>query len=430
MQFITDLFNHYGYIVLFVSLMLELIAFPTPGESLLTYCGFLVSQGKLNWGISIIVAALGVITGITISYFVSRSLETSLFRKYGSFLHIKPDKLEKISQWFERYGNGLLVVAYFIPGVRHITGYFSGIAGIPYKKFALNAYTGAFIWTSTFITLGKILGLNWERFHNSIKEYLIIGGIILIVILLVIYFYRIYKTMLIDFVMHSLENSVQIYRSLGKIKLAIVGIAAIFVTLSIVLIGLIQDFLANQFTQFDMIVTYIVSLSFPENWTYVMGLLKLPTAVGVLLVVTLLTFIWIILKGWNRLLETRYLIVTVLGGAVLEAGLRIIFHRLDPLGGKIYTFPSQQAFLAVVVYGFASFMVLRHAKNRWLGTFLLFMTLGISAFTGLSIIFLNAQYPSDILAGYVLGGVWLSLNIVLMEAFRALSKLPFYQKLN
>lgn len=112
MSFVTDLFNQYGYIVLFVALMLELIAFPTPGETLMAYCGFLVFQGKLNWGISILVAALGVMVGITISYSISRALGTPFFQKYGSRIHLGPDKLEKTSQWFERYGNGLLVIAY------------------------------------------------------------------------------------------------------------------------------------------------------------------------------------------------------------------------------------------------------------------------------------------------------------------------------
>lgn len=422
MNFVTDLFNQYGYVVLFVALMLELIAFPTPGETLMTYCGFLVFQGKLDWGISIIVASLGVMSGITISYFISRTLGTPFFRKYGSYIHIGPDKLEKTSRWFERYGNGLLIVAYFVPGVRHITGYFSGIAKIPYKKFALNAYIGAFIWTGTFITLGKILGSNWEKFHGAIKRYLIIGGIILAVVLLCIYFYRRYKTAIISFIIKSLENGVLIFHSLGKIKVAIIGVAAVFIGLSIVLIGLIQDFLAQEFSQYDTIVTYLVTLIFPENWSAMMGLFKLSTAPEVLLIITLLVLAWIILKGRNRFLETRFLLITILGGVLLQEGLRQIFHRVGP-GGNMSTFPSQQTLLAVVVYGFASFMVLRHAKNRWLGTLLFFVTLGVCAVTGLTVIFFQVQYPSDALAGYVFGGVWLSLNIVLMEVFRVLPKI-------
>jgi len=42
MQFLTTLIEHYGYAVLFLSLMLELIALPLPGEFLMGYAGVLV----------------------------------------------------------------------------------------------------------------------------------------------------------------------------------------------------------------------------------------------------------------------------------------------------------------------------------------------------------------------------------------------------
>jgi len=425
---ITGLFAHYGYIVLFGALMIELMGIPAPGETLMTYCGYLVFQGRLNWGISIIVAALGVISGITVSYLIGRTLGASFFQKYGSYIHLGPDKLEKTSQWFDRYGHGLLVVVYFIPGVRDLTGYFCGITGIPYKKFALNAYIGAWIWTSTFISLGKILGSNWAKIHESVSRYLIIGGVIIAVALICIYFYRKYKVNIVDFIMKSLENGILIFHSLGRIKVAIFGMAALFIALSMVLIGLIQVFLANEFSQFDKIITFLVALIFPEKYSSLMELFKLPTTPEVFFVLTLLTLVWIILKGWDRLLEIRFLLITVLGGALWEEGLRLLFHRVGPGGGNIYTFPSQQALLVVVVYGFASFMLLRHARNRWFGTILFLITLAVCLFTVLSVIFFQIQYPSDVLAGCVFGGVWLSLNIVLMEVFRVLPRIQRDQK--
>lgn len=42
---------------------------------------------------------------------------------------------------------------------------------------------------------------------------------------------------------------------------------------------------------------------------------------------------------------------------------------------------------------------------------------------GISLIFLQIQYPSDVASGYAFGGVWLSLNIVLLEVFRILPKM-------
>lgn len=176
MQSVTELLNHYGYIVLLVVLMLELIALPLPGEILMTYCGFLVNQHKLNWLLSILIASSGAIIGITISYFIGSKLGVTFFKRYGRYIYLGPDKLDKASVWFDKYGNGLLLISYFIPGVRHITGYFSGITEISYKKFTLNAYIGAFLWTTTFISLGKVLGDNWDKYHSMITRYLIMGG--------------------------------------------------------------------------------------------------------------------------------------------------------------------------------------------------------------------------------------------------------------
>jgi len=57
---VIELINNYGYIILFSALVLELIAFSLPGELMMTYCGFLVYQSKMNWGISILVATAAV----------------------------------------------------------------------------------------------------------------------------------------------------------------------------------------------------------------------------------------------------------------------------------------------------------------------------------------------------------------------------------
>ncbi|MEH7075754.1 DedA family protein [Neobacillus drentensis] len=126
MNHITDYLDQYGYIVLFVSLILELIAIPLPGEVLMTYSGFLVFQGQLNWLISIFSASVGACIGMTLSYWIGYKLGKPFFYKYGHWFHMGPERLDKTSDWFTKHGNKLLFIAYFIPGVRHITGYFSG----------------------------------------------------------------------------------------------------------------------------------------------------------------------------------------------------------------------------------------------------------------------------------------------------------------
>jgi membrane protein YqaA with SNARE-associated domain len=117
--FIQHLLEQYGYLVLGLALILELLALPLPGEILMTYAGLMVYQGHLNWPLSILTAGLGASAGMTLSYWIGYKLGTPFIEKYGAKFHFGPDKVEKTSRWFERYGNKLLIIAFYIHGVRH-----------------------------------------------------------------------------------------------------------------------------------------------------------------------------------------------------------------------------------------------------------------------------------------------------------------------
>lgn len=422
LEFVIGLFNHYGYIVLLIALILELIAFPLPGEALMTYCGYVIYEGKMSWAISILIATLGVGIGITLSYFIGKILGVAFFEKYGHYIHMDKNRLDKISVWFERYGNKVLIVAYFIPGVRHVTGYFSGITKVSYKKFAVNAYIGAFIWTTTFISLGKVLGVNWEKYHPLFKKYLLIGSLIIAVTIILIYLYRTYKQRIFDFVLRILNSSLKIFHSLGRIKIVIVGIAVSFLIFSALVIGIIQDYLAHEFDQFDEIVKYIIMHVFDVGWINSMKIFINISNIYVLLLIVIITGIWILVHGINKVQEIKFLGISFLGAEVLGNVLKAIFHRLGP-SGTLYTFPSGESLMAVVVYGFLAYIVLRNNKNTWINYVIISMYLGICFLIGLSMVYLNLQYPSDVVAGYEFGVVWLSLSIILLEVYRVLPKI-------
>lgn len=432
MDRISELLNQYGYIILFISLMLELIALPTPGESFMTYCGLLVYEGKLNWIISIIAATSGVIIGITVSYIIGRFCGYNFFKKYGKYIHLGPEKIDKASLWFDKYGNVLMLVGYFIPGFRHITGYFPGVTKMPYKKFALYSYTGALIWTCIFISLGTILGPEWEKYQAFIKRYLYIGGGIAGVTIVCIYLYKINKKRIMKGLETTLDYSYHIFHSLGKVRIAVSGMALIFLSLIIVVVGMIQDVLANEFVLFDQITSYIVGRTFPSNWRLAFLWISYSTNYFILLPLFLLLLIWILRKGENPLLETGSLLLTLVGGEMLEVGLLYLFHRMGPASGiegsKIsYTFPSNQTLMVLVAYGFGAYIILRHINKHWINWGLLLITITICILTGISSIYFNRQYPSDVLAGYVFGGAWLSINIVMLEILRILPKLVSYK---
>ncbi len=187
---VTAYLNQYGYIVLFVALMLELIALPLPGDVLMSYCGYLVFNGELNLFLSILIAWIGTSIGVTISYFIGYKLGLPFFEKYGKIFHLKPKLLVKTSKWFSKYGDKLLIIAYFIPGVRHVTGYFSGITRLPFRTFAIYAYIGSLLWVSVFVYMGRMLGKHWELLQTMMTKYLIVGCIVAVVLIAIILIWK------------------------------------------------------------------------------------------------------------------------------------------------------------------------------------------------------------------------------------------------
>ncbi len=189
MQTLLTLFEHHPYSILFTVILLELIAIPISAEFFMSYAGYFIQDGKMHYVLAILVVSFAACTGATITYIIGRFGGTRLIERYGNYVHLSPERYEKASNWMNRSGNKLLIIAYFIPGIRHITGYIAGSSQLSYKKYARTAYFGATLWGITFITIGKWLGPEWQAFHHTISKYIGWGmwGMIAVVILYVLY---------------------------------------------------------------------------------------------------------------------------------------------------------------------------------------------------------------------------------------------------
>ncbi|WP_285395291.1 VTT domain-containing protein [Lysinibacillus sp. fls2-241-R2A-57] len=415
---VTAYIDQFGYIVLFTALLLELLALPLPGEVLMSYTGFLVYKGDLNWILSIGIAGTGSCLGMTISYWIGYKLGKPFFGKYGYRVHLGPKRLENTSLWFSKYGNKLLVIAFFIPGIRHITGYFSGITRLPYKTYAIFAYTGAFLWVTVFISLGKILGPQWEMFHSSIKKYLIIGGIAIAIISIVYFLYKKNKALIIESTTKLLNITLTIFQTKRKVAFLLALTLILTLGLIILMIGMIEDFLSNEFTTFNQVVGMLMPLIFNQNWSEAMHIFSLMGSRIVLCIVIIFTLFLILLKGQNKLMELSSFLIVLVGGELYEEGLRTIFQN---------HFPNEQTLMNFIIYGFASYIVVRSVEGRWIHTFVPVTGLVVLILIAISHLYFNDELPSDITAGFVFGGVWLGLNILLLEICRLLRSIDRHQ---
>ena len=171
MDYLNHLIEHFGYLGIIFALVGGIIGLPIPDEVLLTYVGYNIFEGKLAYLPSLLCAYFGASSGITLSFILGIVLGAPFLHKFGPKLHISEAKIERTKKLFNKFGPFLLVIGFFIPGVRHITAYLAGINHFSYKKFALYAYLGALIWCFAFISLGRILGENWVYVGTYFSRY-------------------------------------------------------------------------------------------------------------------------------------------------------------------------------------------------------------------------------------------------------------------
>ncbi|WP_219837013.1 VTT domain-containing protein [Paenibacillus sp. R14(2021)] len=415
--------EQYGYGLIALAVFFEILALPLPGDMMLSYTGLYVYEGKMNLILSILSAGAGAAASISLSYWIGYRLGKPFIVKYGHRIHLGEEQLSRITVWFEKYGEKLLFIVYFIPGLKHVIGYFCGVTRMPFRRYAVFAYSGGLFWVSLFISLGRVLGPKWEAYHATVNRYMIIFGIASALLTLTIYFYRKYKRRVLASLMDLLNKGVRHFNSLGKVRFLVLASFALLVLFVSLMLGMIQDFLAHEFSQFDEVTSYVVLTIFGPEWHDQMQLFaKLGTLYlyGPLIV---MTSFWIMFRGRNKGFEFIFLLWVVLGGELLDDGLRMLFHRPGPVAAGIQlinTFPSEETLSSITVCGFSAFLLLRHYSASLIRTIVILFVILVCLLVGISRIYFNVQFPSDVAAGYVFGGVWITLNVILLEVLRKL----------
>jgi len=186
-ELFQDWIIRYEYAALFALLMLGIVGLPVPDETLLVFAGYLSFKQQLSFFPAALAAFLGSACGISLSYWVGRTLCGVLAGSLERRLGIDDRRLLAVKAWYQRKGKYALVAGYFLPGLRHVTAFIAGSSKLPFPVFAGYAYTGGLIWSGTFLTLGYLLGDEWARLSDSIHHALL-GAAVLAAAGLVLYF--------------------------------------------------------------------------------------------------------------------------------------------------------------------------------------------------------------------------------------------------
>ncbi len=179
---VTAAVKSWGYVSVFVLMLLESSSLPIPSEVVLPFAGYLVSLGQLNFWVTLAVATLAGIGGSLIDYYIGLRGAHVLaeHRVLGKVLFSK-HQLEVAAGWFSKYGIATVFIARLVPGLRTIVSFPAGAVRMSLIKFVIFTTAGCLLWNALIIYVGVFLGDQW-RAVAGVSHYLIIGVVIAVVV--------------------------------------------------------------------------------------------------------------------------------------------------------------------------------------------------------------------------------------------------------
>ncbi|MBL0389129.1 DedA family protein [Tumebacillus sp. ITR2] len=170
MENLIHLIDQYGYFALFFSLWLGIVGMPIPDEGVVMTGGFVTSLGILKPVPAFVLTYLGVISGLSIGYFLGKSLGAPVLDRVRK--KKKGEAYIRVSQkLLARYGSYALCLSYFLPVVRHVLPYWVGLNKMSFLRYALLSYSTGFVWTLLYFLLGRSFGAHIEWIGETVHTY-------------------------------------------------------------------------------------------------------------------------------------------------------------------------------------------------------------------------------------------------------------------
>jgi membrane protein DedA with SNARE-associated domain len=183
-QWATGLIGDWGLPAVFLLMLLESACIPVPGEAIMPFAGFAVSEGDMTL-LSITVAGVaGNVAGSWIAYAVGLYGGRPFIDRYGKYILLRHHHVELAERWFARYGAATVFFTRCLPIVRTFISLPAGIARMPFWKFTLYTLLGCIPWVFFLGWLGVRLGEHWEdiRPYLHYADYAVVAALVAIAV--------------------------------------------------------------------------------------------------------------------------------------------------------------------------------------------------------------------------------------------------------
>lgn len=176
----------YGYLILFLVVLVESFGIPAPGQALLIATALLAAHGKLNilgvLGSAFLATAVGGCCG----YWIGISGGRRLILRYGRYVRVGEPELKRLEATFSRYGLWFVVFARFFEVLRQLSGIVAGTVGMSFRRFLFANLIGGVLWVGVWGLGSWRLGQHIQHFDSLTEKAGTLFVVLLLAVLLVL----------------------------------------------------------------------------------------------------------------------------------------------------------------------------------------------------------------------------------------------------
>lgn len=409
-------------VAVFVVPLLEssaFVGFIFPGEIAVLIGGVIANEGALPLWAVIVVGAAGAIIGDSVGYEIGKHYGERLLTRLPKRL-VRPDHIERTKALLRRRGGRAVFIGRFTAALRVLVPGMAGMARMRYKSFLLFNALGGITWAAETAVVGYLAG---KSYHAAEHKLSIIGFGVLA---LFIGGYLLHRLRRHPRVAPFVEARLSTQRWTGRPLTLAIAAAAVAGWL---FGGLLQDVVANDGIALDDPDWHRILLDHRTAW--VSDLAKVLTWLGSTPVIWAAMLVAVLLAARrHRYREAALAAGALLTGQLIRSGISVLVGRARPphadwlVNADGYAFPSGHSSNAVLAWGLVVALLWPWLPKRQHRVAAITIAIIIAILVGATRAYLGVHWPSDVLGGWTLGGLLLTLAVAALSLLRYRSDTP------